>query len=209
MEFFKLFSISPIYFFVCFQIILLSPLLLANKVLSSSKLISDILLPAFLTRDKVIQDNIVSLMPMLVCMSLSTYSVAKTNDRGYMLNELGISIVCHECHREKKSINNDSTHTFKKKYREFCLETNAVTLTNISLTNALKSLFGKFLNFEQYVDLDISVYWDMIGAISEHFYVFEYGVSTSVINQQNMKYILKAFKPFLECSEVSFFLLNA
>ncbi|CAF4822961.1 unnamed protein product [Pieris macdunnoughi] len=139
---------------------------------------------------------------MLVCMSLSTYSVVKTNEPiGYVLDEKwDVSIVCHECHKDKNSTNNYS-ETIKKTYRQYCLETNASTLTNISSTNGLKNLFGKFLNYQQYSDLDISEFWATIGEISKHYYVFDYGVSTAVINQQNTKYILKALKPFLQCTD--------
>ncbi|CAH3911753.1 unnamed protein product [Pieris brassicae] len=186
------------------QVIQLVPLLLSNKVISTSKAISDIFMPAFLQKDKDLQNTIASKLPMLVCMSLSTYSVIKTNDAiGYVLDEKwDVSIVCHECHKDENSINNYSK-TIKNKYRQYCLETNASTLTNISSTNGLKNLFGKFLSYQQYSDLDISEFWATIGAISKHYYVFDYGVSTAVLNQQNTKYILKALKPFLQCTDVN------
>ncbi|XP_038211943.1 serine/threonine-protein kinase ATR [Zerene cesonia] len=187
-------------------IIELSPLILATKMISTSKLIGDILMPAFLTKDVEIQRAVSDILPAIVCMSLSSYCIIVNNTifghRIILNDHINISLLCHQCHSKK--IHYEKSEDFLKsigtKHIELHSESNSIAMNNKSMINGLKSLFGKFLNYQHYSDLDVSKYWNLVGQLSNHFFVFDYGVSRNVITEENIKYVLKALRPFIENS---------
>ncbi|CAK1547250.1 unnamed protein product [Leptosia nina] len=189
------------------SIINLGPLLLVNKVISTSKFISDILTPGFLTKESDLQEAIADLLPIFACISLGTYSIVAVNNMGYNLvddERNKVSIVCYECCCKDKAVSSETFYSnLEKEYKIYHKAESMAPLSNTSLQNGLRHLFGKFLIHQQYADLEMSKYWNIVGHISNHFYVFDYGVSTNILNVSNTKYIIKAFKSFIESSEAT------
>ncbi|XP_053607158.1 serine/threonine-protein kinase ATR [Plodia interpunctella] len=177
------------------QIIPICPVLLATKTYSASKLISEILMPAFLTKDEDVQLEISKILSALACMTLGSYIVIinpASNETGHVIykNEaLCICVICSNCHPLVKHAEVGI---------KIASESYNNSVTNISTITGMKNLFAKFVNPKQYANLENSEYWNLLGRLCHHFYVFNYGVSQDVITVENSAKILKAFKPFIE-----------
>ncbi|XP_050674865.1 serine/threonine-protein kinase ATR isoform X2 [Leptidea sinapis] len=179
------------------------PLLLASKTYSTSKLIGEILMPAFLSKDTELQNAITEVLPIITCMSLGAYSIVGSTNLSWpsvLPNEnINIRVHCRQCHSIKNHKSSSKTNFTKKIIYS---EANTVVTTNSSMTHCIKTLLGKFLNFSQYSELDEAEYWKLIGKLSNHYYVFNYGVAKSIVTDNNTRDILKALKPIIEISLV-------
>ncbi|CAH0701159.1 unnamed protein product [Spodoptera exigua] len=187
------------------QVLPLCPLLMLNNILSSSKLIGDLLMPAFLTKDQEVQTEVAEVISALACMSLGTYDIVITVPKHFIghsiftNNIINLLLICSKCH-----------HIDKNKYSEGCLskinqnkvviysESNAYTPSQHSTITSLKSLFVKFLNWKQYVDLKNSGFWNLFARLCHHYYVLNYAALTDLLNEENSDQVLKCFTPFVE-----------
>ncbi|CAB3224272.1 unnamed protein product [Arctia plantaginis] len=181
------------------EIISLCPLLVLNKILSASKLIGDILMPAFLTKDPNIQKEVAEVISVMACMTLDSYNViicVPQNCYGHHLFtniKINLLLVCSKCHILDKSRHPIEFLKKINKYKiEIYSESNAYTPSQHSTITSLKNLFVKFLNWKQYVDVE-NGYWDLLSRLCNHFYVLEYGVSEELLNEDNAKHVLRAF----------------
>ncbi|XP_063533871.1 serine/threonine-protein kinase ATR [Cydia strobilella] len=175
------------------EVISMSGLLLISKVLSASKLIGDILMPAFLTKNKDIQKLLTKELPAISCIALGTYHVALDNADGteghsiFNNGTVNVSIICSNCHKtnetssERLTLHSESTNTTE----------------NQTTTLGLRNLFSKFLNANQYIDLKNTCYWDLVRRLCRHYYVFNGGVPNDLVCEENCHHILKALKPLL------------
>lgn len=186
-----------------FQKIALCPLILLNKStiknISASKLIGDILIPAFLTKDEEVQKEITRTVPVLACMSMSSYRVVITTakDLGHLIfsnGTLHISVICSKCHNESGNIEKQSIEI---------LDSDSATMSNQHTVTGLRHLFSKFLNEKQYKAIENTEYWNLFERLSNHYYVFSYGVSTDIVREENCGQILKAHTAYIDNSRVS------
>lgn len=189
-----------------FQIISLCPLILLNKAtfknISAGKLIGDILIPAFLTKDEEVQKEITKTVPVLGCMSMSSYRVVITTakDLGHTVFSSGtlhVSVVCSKCHNENESVN------IEKPSIEIFSECDSATTSKQQTVIGLRHLFSKFLNQKQYKAIKNTEYWNLFERLSNHYYAFSYGLSTEVVREENCSQILQALKAYIDNSRVS------
>ncbi|XP_049868950.1 serine/threonine-protein kinase ATR [Pectinophora gossypiella] len=177
------------------EIIQLTPLLLMSNLYSPSKIIGDILMPAFLTKDQNIQMEISRILLAIACMSFGPYgavmnvSQEKLGHSIFTNDAIAVSVVCPRCHNQQKK---------EQALLTFYTESNSATLSNLSTINGLKNLFSKFLNIKQYTDVDNSEYWNLLTCLCQHYFVFNNGASMDIVTEQNCQYILKALKPFID-----------
>ncbi|VVC87145.1 unnamed protein product, partial [Leptidea sinapis] len=145
------------------DLIYMCPLLLASKTYSTSKLIGEILMPAFLSKDTELQNAITEVLPIITCMSLGAYSIVGSSNLSWpsvLPNEnINIRVHCRQCHSIKNHKSSSKTNFTKKIIYS---EANTVVTTNSSMTHCIKTLLGKFLNFSQYSELDEAEYWKLI-----------------------------------------------
>ncbi|XP_075973655.1 serine/threonine-protein kinase ATR-like [Anticarsia gemmatalis] len=188
------------------EVIPLCPLLLPNKIYSASKLIGDLLMPAFLTKDSTIQKEVARAVSALACMSLGSFEISLNKPKdgyGYSIfsnNSIQILLVCSKCHNLK---NIESPEQFINKHSiEILSESNSYTPSQHSTLNSLKNLFAKFLNHKQYSDLENSEYWNLFGRLCNHYYVPNFGVSMDIVNEDNAKHVLKIFRSTIEDDSV-------
>lgn len=193
-----------------FQIITLCPLILLNKAtfkdISAGKLIGDILIPAFLTKDEEIQKEISKTVPVLACISMSSYCVVITTvkDLGHTIfsnGTLHISVVCSKCHNGNETVN------MKKPNIEIFSESDSATTSKLQTVIGLRHLFSKFLNEKQYKAIENTEYWKVFERLSNHYYAFNYGLSTEVVREENCSQILKSLKTYVDNSRVSMYLI--
>lgn len=182
------------------------PLILLNKAtfknISAGKLIGDILIPAFLTKDEEVQKEISKTVPVLACMSMSSYRVVITTikDLGHTIfsNEtLHISVVCSKCHTENETV------YLKEKSIEIFSESDSATTSKQQTVIGLRHLFSKFLNEKQYKAIENTEYWNLFERLSNHYYPFSYGLSTEIVRDENCSQILNALKSYIHNSRVS------
>lgn len=185
-----------------FQVIKLCPYLIANGTYSSSKMIGEILMPAFLTKNEDVQREIARTIPALVCMSLGSYSIVLTlheNNIGHPIfssDTIKMSLMCSKCHNSS-NFPKETENYFKELQREYIeIHSNILdqSLGNHSIISGLKALFAKFLNFKLYTNLEYTGYWDLFGWLCHHYYVFNYGVSMEVINEENWHFVLQGLR---------------
>lgn len=193
-----------------FQIIPLTPLLLLTKTFSASKIIGDIFMPAFLTKDNEVQLIISRTLPVIACMSLGPYKVvfntleAHVGHRVFENSAVNMSVVCPRCHStENNEKSPEHVSKLNRNNKELFSESNSTILTNSTTATGLKKLFVKFLNQKMYTNIDEDEYWRLVGRLCIHYYVFDYGVSTDIITMRNCKHILRAVKPFIDNTVVS------
>lgn len=181
----------------------LSGLLLVNKVLSASKLIGDILMPAFLTKNEDLQRQLTKELPVIACLALGSYNVVLDIADGilghaiYDNGDIKVAIVCSKCHKTDKTSND---HVIKN--LTLNSESNSAT-ENQSTTLGLRNLIGKFLNANQYVDLNNTQYWVLVSRLCNHYYVFSGVVPTDLIKEDNCHHIIYAVRPFIGNTFVS------
>ncbi|CAG5050354.1 unnamed protein product [Parnassius apollo] len=185
------------------EIIDLCPLLILNKQFSASKLIGKILIPAFLSKNPDIQSELTSIVQAIACISLGTYEVifgepGKSMGHTIFKNKaLDISVVCYNCQNKNKEGVEVFFANIQKDYLKICRKSFEITPSQQTLLHSLQSLFTKFLNWKQYVDLEKTQYWMLFECLCNHYYVFDYGVTTEIINEENIKNVLKAIKPYI------------
>ncbi|KAJ8730029.1 hypothetical protein PYW07_017067 [Mythimna separata] len=191
------------------EIIPLCPLLMLNKIYSASKLIGDLLMPAFLTKDCDIQKEVTTVVSAITCMSLGTYEIVISTPKdcfGHSIftnNAVDLLLICSKCF---KLVNNQYSEEFLATVNQNKVgvysESNTYTPSQHSTITSLKSLFAKFLNWKQYAELESSGYWDLFGRLCHHYYVLNYGVSADLLNEANSQHVLKSFKPFIDDNSV-------
>ncbi|KAH9628521.1 hypothetical protein HF086_008041 [Spodoptera exigua] len=151
------------------------------------------------------QKEVAEVISALACMSLGTYDIVITVPKHFIghsiftNNIINLLLICSKCH-----------HIDKNKYSEGCLskinqnkvvlysESNAYTPSQHSTITSLKSLFVKFLNWKQYVDLKNSGFWNLFARLCHHYYVLNYAALTDLLNEENSDQVLKCFTPFVE-----------
>ncbi|XP_013168974.1 PREDICTED: serine/threonine-protein kinase ATR-like [Papilio xuthus] len=184
------------------EVIAICPLLILCKISFASKLIGEVLLPAFLTKDPDIQDQLTKIVPAIACISLGTYAIVL----GYSMIEghtifynktLNITIICYNCHNRQNLQQNTFLNNIKRDYVVLYKESVQITPSVQSTFNGLRNLLCKFLNYKQYASVENSQYWNLLERLCNHFYVFNYGLSTEIIKEENLKYIFKAIKPLI------------
>lgn len=183
------------------------------KITFASKLIAEVLLPAFLTKDPEIQDQITKIVPAIACMSLGTYAIVLGHStfEGHSIfynKALDISIICYNCHNKDNLAKNDFLNNIKKEHMVLYKESVQITTSQQSTFNGLRNLLCKFLNRKQYISVENSQYWKLLERLCNHYYVFKYGLTTEIINEENLKYIFKAIKPLIPHKEVSIAVFN-
>lgn len=192
------------YKMIVFQIISLCPLVLLNKAIfkniAAGKLIGDILIPAFHTKDEEVQKEISKTVPVLACMSMSSYRVVITTakDLGHTVFSNGtvhISVVCSKCHNENES------GDIEKACIEMFSESDSAT-SNQQTVIVLRNLFSKFLKEQQYKAIENTEYWNLFERLSNHYYPFSYGLSTEIVREENCSHILKVLKTYIDNSRV-------
>ncbi|XP_013143582.1 PREDICTED: serine/threonine-protein kinase ATR-like isoform X2 [Papilio polytes] len=188
------------------EIISICPLLILCKITFASKLIAEVLLPAFLTKDPEIQDQITKIVPAIACMSLGTYAIVLGHStfEGHSIfynKALDISLICYNCHNKVILLKNDFLNNIKKEHMVLYKESVQITTSQQSTFNGLRNLLCKFLNRKQYISVENSQYWKLLERLCNHYYVFKYGLTTEIINEENLKYIFKAIKPLIPHKE--------
>lgn len=196
---------------IAFQIISLCPLILLNKAtfknISAGKLIGDILIPAFLTKDEEVQKEISKTVPVLACLSMSSYRVVITTvkDVGHTVfsnGPLHISVVCSKCHNVSESVH------IQKPSIEIFSESDSATTSKMQTVIGLRHLFCKFLNEKQYKAIENTEYWKLFERLSNHYYAFNYGLSTEIVREENCSQILKALEAYIDNSRVSTYIFG-
>ncbi|CAH2238336.1 jg17493 [Pararge aegeria aegeria] len=174
----------------------LCPLLLVNKVLSASKIIGDILMPAFMTKKADTQKEVFKSLSAIACLTLGASHIILENVKKPMGTKLftsktiAVCLCCTECH-----IINESQ--LKKDFEIYAVEENIITSSKSTMYTAVKQLFGKFLNMQLCTNID-DEYWDLVKVLCNHFYIFDYGVSTKIVSENYIKEVLQTFKPFID-----------
>lgn len=184
--------------------------MLTNKIYSASKLIGDLLMPALLTKDPEIQKELVKILKTISCMSFGTYTVIlDTKDKpGHLIFEndaINISVVCSKCNNTTQNQLEPENFLEKvnKEHIEIYSESNLLTPSQHATVMGLRSLIAKFLNWKHYTDLEDSGFWSLLETQCNHFYVFDYGVTSEIVKIENTQHLLKVFKPFLNDNTVS------
>lgn len=183
--------------------------MLLKKTFSESKLIAEILLPAFLMKDAYIHKELCKVLPILACMSLGNCAVVlqtKEEIRGHVIYSnkcAAVSIVCSKCHNTDRTkltperflaeLNKDSivfdTETTQRSY-------------NDSTLAGQRSLFAKFLNSKIYSDLADSGFLNLVEGFSNHG-VFNLNTVTDVFSVGNSHDVLKVLRQFIDNISVS------
>ncbi|OWR53666.1 putative esr1 protein [Danaus plexippus plexippus] len=171
------------------QIIEICPLFLVNKILSASKIIGEILIPAFMSKETRCQIEVLRILPAIVCISLGHYDIVKTvssgNSQEIFSNEnFSLNVICKKCH--------DTTIKNSKIVHK---ETEMLNFSNTSYLSGLQSLFVKFINTK---DTEFGTdYWNLVERLCNHYYIFDHGVSTDIMQEKYLDDVLKTFKPFI------------
>ncbi|KAJ0177282.1 hypothetical protein K1T71_007291 [Dendrolimus kikuchii] len=183
------------------NVIKLCPYLILNGTYSSSKLIGEVLMPALLTKDKDIQKEITKTVPALACMSLSSYIVILTLHKQNIGQSIlysdiiDICVMCPKCHNSPNPKETANYFTeLRREYFELHSDILEQSLSSHSTISGLKTLFAKFLNIQVYSDLEYSGYWDLFSWLCHHYYVFNYGVSIDLVNDENWHFVLRALR---------------
>lgn len=186
------------------------PLLMLSKIFSSSKLIGDLLMPAFLTKDNDIQKEVTTVLPAISCMSLGTYEINISLPKdcfGHSLfsnSAIDLLLICSKCHKlDKNRYSEEFLNTVNQNKVKVYSESNTYTPSQHSTITSLKSLFAKFLYWKQYAELESSGYWDLFARLCHHYYVLNYGVPADLLNEDNSQHVLKCFRPFIDDNSVS------
>lgn len=167
------------------------------------------LMPAFLTKDPDIQKEVAGVISVMACMTLDSFNVIITvpqNCYGQYLftnNKINMLLICSKCHTLNKCrYSDDFDQKINKNKIEIRSESNTYTPSQHSTITSLKNLFVKFLNWKQYVNVENS-YWDLLSRLCNHFYVLEYGFNQEILNEENAKHVLRAFRSMIDEISVS------
>lgn len=187
--------------------ITLSALILVSKYFTASRLIGEILIPSFLTKDIDLQMEVTKVVPVIACMSMGNYTINLNvfsdcnSDLIFKSGTIDICVVCSNCHKR-----NADHEMFA-----LCSENNLPTSGNIVTNSGLRNLLCKFLNSKQYVDVDKTEYWNMVARFSKHFYAFTNGVPPEIVTDDNCQHVIKALQPHIENNLVciSIFTINS
>ncbi|XP_041978766.1 serine/threonine-protein kinase ATR [Aricia agestis] len=186
----------------CAKVVEVTPLLLSNKIMSASKIIGDILMPVFMSRIEDVQSNVISVLPAICCMSLADYVIIISNiSAGHCIFEIGsmfLCILCSQCHNKNLKIS-EYIDEIKQKYDVICIE-NINSHTN-STQGTMKNLFGKFLNDKQHIKIG-EKYWKLVECLLNHYFIFDYGVPSTIISEPHLKYIVQVFKAVLSNNQL-------
>ncbi|KAG6454519.1 hypothetical protein O3G_MSEX008741 [Manduca sexta] len=190
-------------------VIHLCPLLVASKTYSASKLLGGILIQAFVSKFANIQKEVMEVVPAIGCMCLSSYMISlqparlKFGQKIFKSNDIVMSVICPKCHNlEWKKLNAEQFYTeMQKKNYEVYTEKMILSPNKQSIIVGLRTLFVKFLNHKHLTNINDSGYWDVLNRLCLHFYVFKFGVSNEIIQEENIEHILRALTPYVDASE--------
>ncbi|CAG9094613.1 unnamed protein product [Plutella xylostella] len=186
------------------QIISACPILLLKKTFSESKLIAEILLPAFLMKDADIHKELCKVLPILACMSLGNCAVVlqtKEEIRGHVIysnNCAAISIVCSKCHNTNRTKLTPEQFLAELGKDSIVFDTETTQRSyNDSTLAGQRSLFAKFLNSKIYSDLADSGFLNLVEGFSNHG-VFNLNTVTDVFSVGNSHDVLKVLRQFID-----------
>lgn len=194
-----------------FQVIELYPLIKLNNMASASKII-EVAMPILMAKDDL-QGEIIKVLPAIVCISLGTFGIITASARnpiGHVIfsnSLINVSVICYNCHKksEKMKSSENFCNEIRKYYKVLVTDNNSMVQTNSSILISLKKLFGKFLNNKIWSKIDDN-YWKLVGILCSHYYIFDYEVSTNIIDESNLPESLRVFKPFIESTQVFIFM---
>lgn len=164
-------------------------------------------MPLFLTKHHNVQEEITNVLPVIACMTLGSYSIILNHKEitdGHTIFSnaaLYIAVTCAKCYNLNKNEINPEQYLCKVRKDNLVLHTeiaNVPTLSKPSTVIGLRNLFAKFLNSKQYTDIENCGYWDLLKRLSNHFYVFKYGVSSDIMTVYNCHHISRAFRSIIE-----------
>ncbi|KAG7302739.1 hypothetical protein JYU34_012694 [Plutella xylostella] len=186
------------------QIISACPILLLKKTFSESKLIAEILLPAFLMKDADIHKELCKVLPILACMSLGNCAVVlqtKEEIKGHVIYSnkcAAISIVCSKCHNTDRTKLTPEQFLAELSKDSIVLDTETTQRSyNDSTLTGQRSLFAKFLNSKIYSDLADSGFLKLVEGFSNHG-VFNLNTATDVFSVGNSHDVLKVLRQFID-----------
>lgn len=179
-----------------------------SKISSASKLIGEILIPALLSKDSEVQAQLTFAVPVVACMAMGMYSIILEHNTilGHSIfknTALNISVICYTCHNHGNKQHDVFLNEINKEHLEINRDEFDVTPSQQSILNGLRNLFAKFLNVKVYTNVNNTQFWMLLERLCNHYNVFDHGVSTEIINEENIKYILKPLKIFIKNSKVS------
>ncbi|CAH0579320.1 unnamed protein product [Chrysodeixis includens] len=181
------------------EIVPLCPLLILNKIISASKAVGDILMPAFMTKDCDVQKAITHTVSALACLSLGSYKIIISSPKYgvgqvlYTNSIVELLLICSKCHKNAENSADVSLNKI-----EIYSEQNTYNPNQQATITGLKNLLAKFLNWKQYADWENTGYWDMFIRLCHHYYVPNYKAPMDIINESNAQHVLKAFGPFID-----------
>lgn len=185
-------------------------MLLLCKVYSEGKLIGDILLPAFLTKNPEVQTILCQTLPAIACKSLGSFSVVLNTTKEnfghvvYANETVVVSIVCSKCHNtdRTKLTPEKSLEKINKEQIVLHTESNENAQSNDVTVVGQRNLFAKFLNCKMYSDISDSGFLSLIEVFSNHS-IFNFAVTAEVFSEANCQDVLKALRPFMDNISVS------
>lgn len=180
------------------QIILISPLLLISNTLLPSKLISDVLMPAFLMKEPDLQIILSEILPIVTCISLGSCAVIlkAEKDNGYTLtinNMTNILIVCSKCHDASDLKADDFLNNVKTE--NVVLEVQCTGATNTNTVSAQRSLFAKFLKQSTYPDS--KKFTKIVECFSNHT-ILNNNIAAEIFNDNNLEQALPMIRVFID-----------
>ncbi|XP_026488273.2 serine/threonine-protein kinase ATR-like [Vanessa tameamea] len=186
----------------------LFPFMQINKMISASKIIGDNLMPVFMIKDVDLQMEILKVIPAIACMSLGSHSIIISNAKNptgqviFTNSVISICVNCFNCHNFNENVSNseDFCSQVKKEFKVLHSDSNLMTPTKISIFTGLKKLFGKFINMNICKEIGDD-FWKIVRRLCNHYYIFDFEVSTKIINESYLLEGLKVFKPFIDSTQ--------
>lgn len=179
-----------------------------NKVFSEGRLIGDILMPAFLTKDSEIQKEICTTLPVISCIALGSYTVIlNTKDDNFGHNvivnsAIKVCVVCSKCHNYDKTKLTEEQFLDKVEKEHIVLHIESKTHCNDAIVAGQRNLFAKFLNCRVYADSQSSGLLQLIESFSNHS-VIDQEICAEVFNERNCQNVLKVLGSFVDNISVS------
>ncbi|XP_072931916.1 serine/threonine-protein kinase ATR isoform X2 [Epargyreus clarus] len=186
------------------DMVLMSPLLQLINVYSVNKIMGEILISALMNKNLEVQMQIMNVLPAITCISLGSCCVVLSSSRDayghkvYSNDVVDITVICAKCH------NNDRSNTTSLQFIDKIQKEKRVLCTIVQtpdkqfIRKDLCNVLRRFLNYKQYVGIEEVEYWNLLGWVLNHYNVFNFGVTTDLINEENIEHALKALKPFIE-----------
>lgn len=156
-------------------------------------------MPAFMSKEADTQKEVFKSLSDIACLSLGSYHIilnsAKTSIGKVLFSSktsktVELYLCCKHCHTINES-------QLNKSFKVCIMEENIVIPNTSATSGAVKQLFGKFLNMQLCKDIGED-YWKFVRVLCNHFYIFDHGVSTVIINEKYLKEVLQTFKPFID-----------